>query len=553
MTFPCDCFYNSTSLNGQTLLDQWYRVVCSCEAIGRKVLGTSCNAGGGNASFFSAFRKWKKIAVKDCWISEESIKAPHPFDPRRWTFLWHCTTHLMKSVRNALYNSKPDGPRLFHDLNDVPFGWATIQTLWASDHRFHCRKTLLSDSAINLSGWSKMNVQYAKAPFQDKTLAELYKMVCEAFHLSEMELDKLERAAKSKPALITWKRTSKKDDNEIVEGLFVARIKHLRLLVDEKESERVEVSEVAKQDLATLEFSAIVHDIFLTIFMNRTIILTEDNIDEIEVFLKYCMQILSKWKMMHILRRPVADVTKETADATESTLVKSQEKPRKSKKMDVTPQEFCEKEFLAHQTWRNLQITVRGFIEYPQCVLKTEQGMNRKVRKVWFVPVLHSNTTNLEGVFSVQRMRKCDNAQTYANGIARATANPKMAKTAARNSGQYEHNAEDQDTIYMISELPSKDAGRKMKACEKQQTEWITRIDVIEAALPKTTSRALQDGWLKMPRKLVLTDNIVQALQRQFQQKSYLGHLSSTETFVKSTKLATSLLHSASVLSSFPK
>jgi hypothetical protein len=165
--------------------------------------------------------------------------------------------------------------------------------------------------------------------------------------------------------------------------------------------------------------------------------------------------------------------------------------------------------------------------------------MNRTERKVWFVPVLHSNTTNLEGVFSVQRMRKCDNAQTYANGIARATANPKMAKTAARNSGQYEHNVEDQDTTPIIPEQPSRDAGRKMKACGKQQTEWMARIDVIVVALPKITSRALQDGWLKMPRKSVLTGNIVQALRQRYQQKSYLGHLSSTETFVESSKLAT--------------
>jgi hypothetical protein len=39
-----------------------------------------------------------------------------------------------------------------------------------------------------------MNVQYVKAPFQDKTLAELYKMVCKEFHLSEMDLKELEAA-----------------------------------------------------------------------------------------------------------------------------------------------------------------------------------------------------------------------------------------------------------------------------------------------------------------------------------------------------------------------
>jgi hypothetical protein len=149
--------------------------------------------------------KWKKIAMEDCWISEEFIKAPHPFDPKRWIFLWHCRTHLMKSTRNALYNNKPNGSRLFHDLNDVTFGWATMQTLWASDQRFHRRKTFLSDSAIKLSGWSKIHVQFAKAPFQDKTLAELYKMVCESIHLSKIKLKDLKIAAKSEAAPIVWK------------------------------------------------------------------------------------------------------------------------------------------------------------------------------------------------------------------------------------------------------------------------------------------------------------------------------------------------------------
>jgi hypothetical protein len=133
--------------------------------------------------------------------------------------------------------------------------------------------------------------------------------------------------------------------------------------------------------------------------------------------------------------------------------------------------------------------------------------------------------TNLEGNFLVQPMQKCVNAQTYANGVAQTTANPKMAKTAARNSGQYEYNANGQDTTSIITELPSKDDRHKMKACEKQQTEWMTWINGIAVALARTTSRALQDRWLKMLRKLVRTGNIIQALQQQFQHKSYLGHL----------------------------
>jgi hypothetical protein len=112
--------------------------------------------------------------------------------------------------------------------------------------------------------------------------------------------------------------------------------------------------------------------------MNRTVILTEENINKIEAFVTYRMEILCKWKMMHTSRRPEGStgINEETADAATIT------KPRKKKKIELMPQEFWEKEFLAHQTWRNLRITVRGFIEYARCVLKTELELNRTERKV---------------------------------------------------------------------------------------------------------------------------------------------------------------------------
>jgi hypothetical protein len=70
-----------------------------------------------------------------------------------------------------------------------------------------------------------------------------------------------------------------------------------------------------------LEFSAIVLDTFLTIFMNRTLILTKYNINKIEAFIKFCKQILCKWKMMHISRQPLgtSECTNGTADATEKS------------------------------------------------------------------------------------------------------------------------------------------------------------------------------------------------------------------------------------------
>jgi hypothetical protein len=55
---------------------------------------------------------------------------------------------------------------------------------------------------------------------------------------------------------------------------------------------------------------------------------------------------------------------------------------KRKKKMELTPVEIWEKEFLVHQTWRNLRISVRGFVEYGRCVLTTEREMSRTERKV---------------------------------------------------------------------------------------------------------------------------------------------------------------------------
>jgi hypothetical protein len=100
--FACEFLYNSGSLSGTTLLNQWLRQVKYCEAIDHLVLGTKSDAGGGNVSLFSAFRSFAKIPNEDYWIDEEFVRVPNPVDPARWIYLWHCTTyhsHAQKSSK----------------------------------------------------------------------------------------------------------------------------------------------------------------------------------------------------------------------------------------------------------------------------------------------------------------------------------------------------------------------------------------------------------------------------------------------------------------------
>jgi hypothetical protein len=64
------------------------------------------------------------------------------------------------------------------------------------------------------------------------------------------------------------------------------------------------VMQAAKHDLATLEYLAIVHDIFHRVLLNKKIFLEEKTIDEIEIFVKYRMEILGEWNQSHLSRQP---------------------------------------------------------------------------------------------------------------------------------------------------------------------------------------------------------------------------------------------------------
>ena len=182
------------------------------------------------------------------------------------------------------------------------------------------------------------------------------------------------------------------------------------------------------------------------------------------------------------------------------------EEAEKKRKVD------WEKEFLAHQTWLNLRLSVRGFFGYTRYVLKADREMNQSERTVWFITPLHSNTSNLEGLFSIQRMRKCENAQTYASGLTRAANNPKIAKTAARNSGAYNFDHLEDSARVQLSEMQIE---KKINACEQQATMWMSKTKVIAEALPVSTGKAIQFSLLEMPSKAVLSSSIRDRLRKK--------------------------------------
>ena len=106
LSFPCSFYYNASNLNAQTLFNQFQQVVEACEAVGRPVHAINFDAGGSNSSLLSAFRDWENIPDNEVWLSEEFMSFVHPVDPSRRVYAFFCSTHGLKNLRNALFNSQ---------------------------------------------------------------------------------------------------------------------------------------------------------------------------------------------------------------------------------------------------------------------------------------------------------------------------------------------------------------------------------------------------------------------------------------------------------------
>jgi hypothetical protein len=151
---------------------------------------------------------------------------------------------------------------MFVDKENVKFGWATILTLYIRDSHYRQKKTPLMEPAIALTSWLKMNAHFAKSLSHKKILAELYTTIVDNLSLNQEERAEIELAANNESSPITFKPGK----NEVIEGLFIACVKHVWQLIRAREKRNQFVNQAAKHNLAMLEYLAIVHDIFTEFF-----------------------------------------------------------------------------------------------------------------------------------------------------------------------------------------------------------------------------------------------------------------------------------------------
>ena len=138
-----------------------------------------------------------------------------------------------------------------------------------------------------------------------------------------------------------------------------------------------------KNDVASLMYMATVKSLFHDLFLNKEERLTADNIDIYEKHVKYCLSYFKSWKSVQLRRKKEGD-------------------------MHWIPS------FLAHQTFRNFLMSVSGFFHFARyMVTEVFDGDNEGL---FYIPMLTSNQSSLEGRFSSLRCRGHDKAYSFGSG-----------------------------------------------------------------------------------------------------------------------------------------
>ena len=103
------------------------------------------------------------------------VRTRNPFQPsNRFIYLFHCSTHDLKNIRNALYKSwiKKDGARELLDSNGVKIGKGVVEKCFQKDRQREIDNLApvsdVKEAAIVLNDWLVMNVSLAKSITSEK-------------------------------------------------------------------------------------------------------------------------------------------------------------------------------------------------------------------------------------------------------------------------------------------------------------------------------------------------------------------------------------------------
>ena len=331
------------------------------------VVGLTLDAGGNNAKFVKYLLGQNNNLecgwLHKCWFRNVFLNMESKI------FVWFCSTHNLKSMRNQLKASSGSekATRHFHDVENTYFGWSGVVNQWNDElirmKRNNLRLTDLSIDAVNPDKWNKMRVTFAKAVFSKKTLSHGIShhstlLNCEQ-EIAKLKVDK------------TGERNGKCTYTKRVNALVI------------KSNEKPNTTLFVKSNISCLQFRTYVGALFNDIYMQKKVQFNRSNIENIEIRIKYILSYFFNW-------------------------YKCRENREKCK--DSYEGKLWNSSVLSPITYYNIRLGVIGFLEYSKYLLF-------KYHHVEFIPCLHSNTSSLEAHFSLMRWYGADTASNYEKYI----------------------------------------------------------------------------------------------------------------------------------------
>ncbi|KAL9184884.1 hypothetical protein ACHAXT_002661 [Thalassiosira profunda] len=387
------CFYNSGSLPANVALQQLILCIIGCETVGSRIFGFICDAGGSMQSLMRYLRDKARLP-EGPWLPLSCVRFINPFDPTRWIYLYHCSTHNLKNGRGMFFQSKPLGGKNLLDTEGNFIGKYVLEMAFQRDEERRDRGaaplTRLTAATINLNKWSKMSASEAKKAAEPRTLQELGGHIAGLLQLTIGELYRVE------------------DHPTGQLGYFSALARHFMGMQKRKDPSNLNLA----SQIASFEFLANLSEIYNQLFLNMKQLIRWNNIELLEA------QLIRNLQYFDGLRQAAL---------------------RRGKDGENT--------FIAKETWDIMRVSARGFMAYTRCLLDLAMRtaalaphlLPKNVYAKFAISPSHTNSSHIESHFSGVRQNGMADAFKYCCYIA----NNLMTDGVAALSNNDAYDAED--------------------------------------------------------------------------------------------------------------
>lgn len=179
-----DFYYNTGSLGSNEILRQFHKTLFSYESVGIKEYRLVCHSGGGYRKFYDLLKKENEVDA--FWLDKGMTSFVNPYNNNRSMFMWFCSTHSVKSIRNNLYKLQHQLAQSFL-IDDISFGWKQIRDCY-DRKKFRMDNTLsertwITEHVVMLDKYATMNAAYAKIPFEDKKICKMLQYVADTLNV----------------------------------------------------------------------------------------------------------------------------------------------------------------------------------------------------------------------------------------------------------------------------------------------------------------------------------------------------------------------------------